>query len=184
MRQRTKTLLTSLLFVALALILDQLGVDMPTSEPTVPNTVTTTTTVQGQKITTSSTLVSKVIDGDTIELATGEKVRYIGVDTPETKHPTKGVECFGAEASAYNTKLVLGQMVRLEKDVSETDRYGRLLRYVYLEDGTFVNLKLVSEGYANPATFPPDVAYREVFAEAAKIARNQQLGLYKACQTN
>jgi micrococcal nuclease len=183
MRQRTKTLLTSLAFVVLALILDQLGVEMPSSESVTPNTVITTT-VQGAKISTSSTLVSKVIDGDTIELATGEKVRYIGVDTPETKHPTKGVECFGAEASAYNKQLVLGKMVRLVKDVSETDRYGRLLRYVYLEDGTFVNLKLVSEGYANPATFPPDVAYREVFAEAAKTARSQQLGLYKACQTN
>ena len=74
--------------------------------------------------------VARVIDGDTIELENGERVRYIGMDTPETVHPSKPVQCFGKAASAENSKLVSGKTVRLEKDVSDTDKYGRLLRYV------------------------------------------------------
>lgn len=94
---------------------------------------------------TQSLIVERVIDGDTIVLSDGNTVRYIGIDTPEI-HPK--AECFGTEAKTHNTELVLGKSVSLTKDVSETDTYNRLLRYVYLEDGTFVNEALVRNGYA------------------------------------
>ncbi|OGH70617.1 MAG: hypothetical protein A2754_03215 [Candidatus Magasanikbacteria bacterium RIFCSPHIGHO2_01_FULL_47_8] len=127
-------------------------------------------------------VVSRVVDGDTLELASGEKVRYIGVDTPESVHPKKPVQCFGKEAMEFNKNLVLGKKVKLVKDVSETDRYGRLLRYVYLGDGTFVNLLLVKEGYAQAATFPPDVKYSATFVAAAAEAREAERGLWSACR--
>lgn len=103
--------------------------------------------------------VARVIDGDTIKLSNGDRVRYIGINTPETKHPRKGVEYFGPEASAFNKKLVGGKKVRLEFDVQRRDRYGRLLAYVYLLDGTFVNLELVRQGFAQVSTFPPNVKH-------------------------
>ncbi len=131
--------------------------------------------------TTTLATITRVIDGDTVELSTGQRVRYIGVDTPETVDPRKGVQCFGKEASAYNKSLVLGQKVRLSKDVSDMDRYHRLLRYVYLEDGTLLNLKLVEEGYALAATFPPDVKYSKVFVAAEAKAREAKKGLWGKC---
>lgn len=147
---------------------------------TEPTTVPTPATSQ---VTSEATyLVTRVVDGDTIEvLMNGDKktVRYIGVDTPETVHPTKGVECFGREASAHNKELVLGQSVRLEKDVSETDRYGRLLRFVYVGD-MFVNLALVADGYAYASTFPPDVSQVELFRVAQEEARTGKRGLWGA----
>ncbi len=121
--------------------------------------------------------VTRIIDGDTIELEDGRKVRYIGIDTPETKDPRRDVECFGAEAAAFNSELVLNQMVQLERDVSETDRYGRLLRYVYL-DQQLVNETLVLEGYAKASTFPPDIAFSDRFSTAEKTAKDQQKGLW------
>lgn len=133
-----------------------------------------------QKTDSNLYLVTKVIDGDTIEVEiNGEKkrVRYIGIDTPETVHPSKPVECFGKEASDRNKELVTGKMVRLEKDVSETDKYGRLLRYVYV-DNDFINLRLVAEGYANVVTYPPDVKYSEQFLMAEREARKSDLGLW------
>ena len=93
-------------------------------------------------------LVVNMVDGDTIDvLVEGQefRVRYIGVNTPETVHPTKGEEPYGKEASDFNRQLVLGQTVYLEKDMSETDRFGRLLRYVWLEEGRMVNADLVAQ---------------------------------------
>ena len=120
-------------------------------------------------------IVNRIIDGDTIEvLLAGEpaRVRYIGIDTPEQGEPG------GDEATAFNTELVAGQQVILVRDVSETDRYGRLLRYVYLADGTFVNEVLVTAGYAVAATFPPDVAYAENFQAWEATARDAGNGLW------
>jgi len=128
-------------------------------------------------------LVKRVIDGDTIELETGETVRYIGIDTPETVHPDKPVQCFGKEASTKNTELVAGKRVRLEKDVSETDRYGRLLRYVYVGD-TFINDYLVRQGYANASSYPPDVKYQDQFRQAEQEARVAKRGLWGSCSAN
>ncbi|MFH1890325.1 MAG: thermonuclease family protein [Candidatus Kuenenbacteria bacterium] len=125
-------------------------------------------------------IVVKVIDGDTIKLDNGEVVRYIGMDTPETKDPSKPIQCFGQEASKKNEDLVLNKKVTLEKDVSETDRYGRLLRYVYV-DGIFVNLELVKQGYAYATSYPPDVKHQADFTEAQTYARENNLGLWSAC---
>lgn len=133
-----------------------------------------------RNITEEKFLVSRVIDGDTIELLGGEKVRYIGIDTPETVDPRKPVQCFGVEASNRNKQLVEGKNVRLEKDVSDIDKYGRLLRYVYI-DGLFVNLILVQEGFAYSYTYPPDVKYQSQFTEAERLAREQKKGLWRSC---
>lgn len=122
--------------------------------------------------------VKRVVDGDTIELENGEKVRYIGINTPESVKVNSPVECFGKEASAKNKELVEGKSVRLEKDISDKDRYGRLLRFVYLEDGSFVNDVLVRDGYARASTFPPDVAKAEEFKLAEREARENKRGLW------
>ena len=103
----------------------------------------------------------RVIDGDTIEIEIAGQlftVRYIGVDTPETKHPTLGVQPYGPEASERNRQLVESKTVYVERDVSDTDRFGRLLRYVYVDD-VMVNEVLVQEGYARVSTYPPDIRY-------------------------
>jgi micrococcal nuclease len=125
--------------------------------------------------------VVDVVDGDTIKVevdGTTYTLRYIGIDTPETVHPNKPVEWMGPEASAANKDLVDGRTVYLEKDVSETDRHGRLLRYVYLADGTFVNAELVRLGYAYASTFPPDVRYQDLFLDMQREAREEERGLW------
>jgi micrococcal nuclease len=129
--------------------------------------------------------VVKVVDGDTIHVVVAgrrETVRYIGVDTPETKHPTKGVQCYGRAASAFNARLVGGEQVRLVRDVEERDRYGRLLAYVYrARDGLFVNAELARLGYAKPLSIAPDVRYAARFAALAGQAREQRKGLWLVC---
>lgn len=133
--------------------------------------------------------VVRVVDGDTIEVQLGAQtatVRLIGIDTPETKDPNAPVMCYGKEATARTQALIqqAGGRVRLEKDVSETDRYGRLLRYVWLEgpDGErMLNEELVAQGYAQVSTYPPDVKYQERFLRAQRAARAQGLGLWGAC---
>ncbi|MDI3543444.1 MAG: micrococcal nuclease [Candidatus Atribacteria bacterium] len=122
-------------------------------------------------------LVTRVIDGDTIELANGEKVRYIGIDTPELHHPQKDVEYYAQEAYEANRKLVEGKRVRLELDVEERDRYGRILAYVYVDD-LMVNEWLVANGYARVATFPPNVKYAERFLQLEREARQAKVGLW------
>ncbi len=133
----------------------------------------------------SGVLVTKVIDGDTIEIEGGEKIRYLGVDTPETKDPRKPVQCFGKEASNKNKELVEGKRVILEKDITDMDKYNRLLRFVYLSlgDGSklFVNDYLIREGYAHVLTIPPDVKFSEQFLDAQRNAREQKKGLWSSC---
>ncbi|HEU0074780.1 MAG TPA: thermonuclease family protein [Dehalococcoidia bacterium] len=127
--------------------------------------------------------VTRVVDGDTIDVELNGaivRIRYIGMDTPETVDPNNPVECFGHEASEKNFSLVNDRVVELEKDVSETDRFGRLLRYVYV-DGRMVNEELVLGGYATAATFPPDVKYQERFAAAEVEAREADRGLWGTC---
>lgn len=135
--------------------------------------------------------VTRVIDGDTVEIGNGVKLRYIGIDTPETKHPSKGIQCFGEEAWKKNKELVEHKYVKLEKDISETDRYGRLLRYVWVFDspsatgeGIFVNEVLVRNGYAHASTYPPDVKYADLFLEAQNDARKNSAGLWEKCLQN
>lgn len=121
--------------------------------------------------------VKRVVDGDTIELETGEKVRYIGIDTPETVDPNTPVQCYGKEANERNKNLVEGKEVLLEKDFSEKDQYGRLLRYVWVGD-LLVNDYLVREGYAYASSFPPDVKYQDRFTQAQQEARQAKRGLW------
>lgn len=122
----------------------------------------------------SQARVVRVIDGDTIEIAGGAHVRYIGMDTPEI-YPE--VEFYGPEAKAKNIELVEGKLVTLEKDVSETDKYGRLLRYVYV-NGIFVNGELVRLGYAEAVSYPPDTRYRWQLEKLEKEAKAAKLGIW------
>ena len=120
----------------------------------------------------SSYTVKEVIDGDTIVLSNGRRVRLIGINTPE-----HGMY-FSDEAKEILEAMVLGRKVVLEKDISEVDKYGRLLRYVYVHD-LFVNLEMVERGFANTYTCPPDVKYTEEFLEAEREARSNNLGLWQ-----
>ncbi|MCG5249819.1 thermonuclease family protein [Brevibacillus agri] len=122
--------------------------------------------------------VKRVVDGDTFELASWEKVRMIGVDTPETVKPNHPVEPYGKEASNYTKELLTGKKVTLKFDVEPYDKYQRLLAYVYMEDGTFVNEKLVRDGYARIMTIPPNVAKADVFLAAEREAREANRGLW------
>ena len=123
-----------------------------------------------------------VVDGDTIKVRVGdhiETVRYIGVNAPEMRHPTSGEEEPGArEATEGNRGLVDGQLVRLEIDLQERDRYGRLLAYVYVGE-MMVNAELVSQGYAQVMTIPPNVRYQERFLKLQREARLLQIGLWR-----
>ena len=134
---------------------------------------------------TQAAQVVRVIDGDTIVVDVEGRqrtVRYIGVNTPESVTPGRPVECFGKEASARNEELVTGKQIRLEKDVSETDRFGRALRYVWIGDD-LVNARLVAEGYAQAATFPPDVHYADLLRRLEAEAREAKRGMWGVCDT-
>ncbi len=122
--------------------------------------------------------VERVVDGDTFVLTGGERVRLIGIDTPETVHPNKPVEPFGPEASGFSKNMLEGKDVRLEFDVQERDKYGRLLAYVFLEDDTFVNAELLRLGFAVVLTIPPNVKHAEQFLELQREAREHERGLW------
>lgn len=126
--------------------------------------------------------VKRVIDGDTIELASGEKVRYIGIDTPEKVSPSVSTQCYAEEASTYMRSLVEGKNIKLTQDTSARDRYGRLLAYVYLENGTLLNEDLVRKGYAFSSAYPPDTAQQRLLDQAQESARSQNLGLWGKCE--
>jgi len=121
---------------------------------------------------------TRVVDGDTIVLRNGEKVRLIGVDTPETKHPSKPVEYYGKEATAFTNKMVGGKVVTLKYDVQQRDKYGRLLAYVYLMDGTFLNAEIIKQGYGHVYTKAP-FKYLEQFRQYEQEAREAKRGLWK-----
>lgn len=136
--------------------------------------------------------VTKAIDGDTIKLSTGAHVRLIGIDTPESRYNAKlerdvarsrkdmtDILKMGKEASNFTRHLVEGKRVRLEFDVEKRDRYNRLLAYVYLEDGTFVNARIIEEGYAQIMTIPPNVKYSGLFLKLQESARNNNKGLWR-----
>ncbi|MBI2218834.1 MAG: thermonuclease family protein [Candidatus Rokubacteria bacterium] len=125
--------------------------------------------------------VVRVVDGDTIHVRLGdriEKVRYIGVNTPEVHHPRKGAEPGGREAMRVNRALTDGKRVRLELDVQERDRYGRVLAYVWVGD-VMVNAELVSRGYAQVMTVPPNVRYQDLFIDLQRQARESGRGLWR-----
>jgi micrococcal nuclease len=134
--------------------------------------------------------VTQVVDGDTIDVRIGgreERVRLIGIDTPETKKPNTPIECYGPEASAFTASILpAGTEVRLERDVVGRDDYGRLLAYVHLTEAsgptdTFVNREIIAGGYAVPLTIEPNTTYADEFAAAASRADADGLGLWAAC---
>lgn len=133
----------------------------PANEPS------STLTPQGSTLFT----VTRIIDGDTLELSTGQKIRLIGIDTPESGDP------YYQEAKQELSSLILNKTITLEKDVSETDKYGRLLRYIYLDD-LFINEEMVRRGFARVYTYPPDVKYANLFKETETEARTNQIGLW------
>jgi len=137
--------------------------------------------------------VSRVVDGGTLKLSNGEHVRLIGIDTPESRdnpklrrdstrtgQDVKTIIEQGKKATEFTKKLVEGKQVRLEYDVQQRDKYGRLLAYVYLEDGTFVNAEIMKAGYAQVMTIPPNVKHQDLFLKLQKEAREQRRGLWKA----
>lgn len=131
--------------------------------------------------------ILKVVDGDTVDIDINghtERIRLIGVNTPETKHPTKPIECFGPEASAYLTQLLpKSTTVRIERDVEARDRYGRMLLYLYLgSNDLFINLDLVARGYGTPMSIEPNTFHRNDFVRAAAQAEAANVGLWKACR--
>lgn len=146
----------------------------------------------GGKYDYTEILVKRAVDGDTLELENRERVRLIGIDTPEIHESNKlykdsqrtgqdinTIKALGMRAYQFTKKLVEGKRVRLEFDVDKHDRYGRLLAYVYLKDGTFVNAKIVEEGYASLLTIPPNVKYADLFLKLYQQARDNRRGLWK-----
>jgi len=129
--------------------------------------------------------VVRITDGDTIRVALAgrvERVRYIGIDTPEEVRPDTPVQCYARRAAAENARLVAGREVRLVLDVEARDRFGRLLAYVYRDaDGLFVNATLVGRGFARTLTIPPNVRYAARFRALAHQARRARRGLWSAC---
>ena len=129
--------------------------------------------------------VSKITDGDTFYVTTSSsekyKIRLIGIDAPETRNVGVKVrkEYLGTEAKIFVTQLLKNKKVKLTFDVQKTDRYGRVLAYVYLENGIFLNQYLVEKGYAVVSTFPPNVKFVEKFTQAERNARKLKLGMWK-----
>ena len=137
-------------------------------------------------------LVKRVVDGDTLMLENGERVRLIGIDTPEmhesnklyrdsqrTRQDITTIQKLGRKAYEFTKNLVEGKRISLEFDVERYDKYSRILAYVYLKDGTFVNAKIVEEGYASLMTIPPNVRYADLFLKLYQEARQNRRGLWK-----
>ncbi len=128
----------------------------------------------------------RIVDGDTIDVTIDghrERVRLIGIDTPETKKPDTPIQCFGPEAASFTTSLLPPDTpLYLERDIVARDDYGRMLAYVYLvADGTFVNKRIIREGYARPLTIAPNTAHADEFVEAARVAEADNIGLWARC---
>lgn len=146
----------------------------------------------GKSYNYSDILVRRAVDGDTLVLEDGERVRLIGIDTPEMHESNKlhrdasrsrqdktTIQKLGRRSYEFTKQLVEGKRVSLEFDVERHDRYGRLLAYAYLKDGTFVNAKIVQEGYASLLTYPPNVKYSDLFSKLYREARENRRGLWR-----
>ena len=123
--------------------------------------------------------VKQVYDGDTLSLSTGEQVRYIGVDTPEIDHQGDKSDFLAHEARSFNAKLVQGKPVRLEFDQERNDQHGRLLAYVFLENGDMVNELLVRKGLARVLPRPPNLKYFRRLLDAQRIAMSERAGIWQ-----
>ena len=146
----------------------------------------TTTTAPAPGELEANAIIDDVIDGDTVDvIITGreERVRLIGIDTPETKKPNSPIECFGPEATAFTEALLpIGTPIYIERDVVNRDDFGRLLGYVYrADDGIFVNYEIMRQGFAQPLSIPPNDTFAELFADAARAAEADDARLWAAC---
>jgi micrococcal nuclease len=203
MKKRLAVQLSSL-FVLLLFVFTLIGCDAPTQKDAIQNQETQTTPVsepeqppedeivtQDPGIKTLTGTVTKVVDGDTAHILINdqdETVRFIGVDTPETKHPSEPIEPYGPEASEYTSSQLQGKTVYLEIDVTERDKYNRLLAYIWLEKPTvgeekevrdkMFNSKLLLNGYAQTLTIPPNIKYTEYFTKFQTEAREANKGLW------
>jgi len=145
-----------------------------------------TTTVSAPAGLVANAVIDDVIDGDTVDVLIDgrtERIRLIGIDTPETKKHNSPIECFGPEASAFTELLLpVGTPVYIERDIVNRDDYGRILGYVYrANDGIFVNYELMRQGFAQPMSIPPNEAFAELFADAARAAEADNAGIWAAC---
>lgn len=136
----------------------------------------------------ANAVVDYIVDGDTVDVlidGVEERIRFTGIDTPETARRDTGApaECFGDEATDFTADLLpIGTPVRLERDVVGRDDYGRILAYVYrADDGIFVNYEIVRQGYAQPLTIPPNVTHSELMVQAARDAERDDVGLWSSC---
>lgn len=173
------TLTTLLIAIVLSMATCEAVVPMATARPTTtPRPLSTATLIPGEK---QEARVLRVVDGDTIiaEIQGRQyRVRYIGIDTPETHHPEEGADYWGFEATAANRELVPeGATIILQRDLSETDIYGRLLRYIWV-DGVLINAELVRMGLARVLFYEPDVLYRSEIKAAEREAQEARRGLY------
>ncbi|MDD5136577.1 MAG: thermonuclease family protein [Candidatus Omnitrophica bacterium] len=136
-------------------------------------------------------VVARAVDGDTLKLSDGRRVRLIGVDTPEVHYSNKllrdsnrsgkdvkAIQALGKRSADFTRQLCEGKRVRMETDVKKFDKYGRLLAYVYLEDGTFVNARILEDGYGQVMTIPPNVKYADRFLKLQQQARDNHKGLW------
>jgi len=146
----------------------------------------------GRNFDYNNILVTRAVDGDTLVLENKERVRLIGIDTPEMHESNKlqgdaqrsgqdvqTIKQLGRRSYEFTKKLVQGKRVRLEFDLERYDKYKRILAYVYLEDGTFVNAEIVAQGYASLMTYPPNVKYADLFLKLYRAARQNQRGLWQ-----
>ncbi|MEK7096853.1 MAG: thermonuclease family protein [Patescibacteria group bacterium] len=172
MTRTNKQLTIYVLAIILAVIQILFVKDIPLLKTSlVPTNIPTPTTFIGEK---QTILVTRVIDGDTIEIEGNIKVRYVGINSPESE------QCFSNEAYLENKKLVEGKTVTLIKDVSDKDKYGRLLRYVYLND-LFVNDYLIKNGFAKIMMIKPDIKYYQEFKIGEKEAKEKKFGIWDKC---
>jgi len=145
----------------------------------------------GKSANYSDIYVKRAVDGDTLVLENGERVRLIGIDTPEmheskklykdslrTKQDATTIQRLGRKSYEFTKNLVEGKRVSLEFDVEKYDRYKRLLAYAYLKDGTFINAEIVKQGYASLMTIPPNVKYEDIFLKLYREAREKKVGLW------
>ena len=149
---------------------------------------TTTTTESAPSALEPNAVVDDVVDGDTIDVIINgreERIRLIGIDTPETKKPNSPIECFGPEATAFTELLLpVGTRVRIERDIVNRDDYGRLLGYVYrVDDGIFVNYEVMRQGFGQPLSIGPNDLYAQLFTDAARAAEADGAGLWAACSS-
>lgn len=163
-------LIFSLLLIALGVYLLLNKSYQPSSEP-LPSPVQIHTSALPFPEKSQEVLATRIIDGDTFVVEGNVKIRYIGINSPESG------KCFGSEASVANLNLISNKKVRLEYDIEKLDKYGRTLAYVWIGN-TFINEELVKQGFAQVATYPPNVKYVEIFKKAEKEAREQKIGLW------